>query len=155
MYFKTLQAFIKFSFTLETSLIPPADVNTSLFASSNALSIRLKPLWHCKEPTLLLTSASFRRFPVNVLNLRTTLASVLNSISAMRPPDEETLKKLIKVWTKYSNRFQLLTSQRDESIMNVVSIGIGHSSSAEEKNRALNYKLYHILLVAVISLLSL
>ena len=64
-----------------------------------------------------------------MLNLRTTLASVPNGMRAIRPPDGDTLKKETKVWTKYNKRFQLLSlSHRDESIMKVVSIGIGHAS---------------------------
>ena len=115
------------------SLIPPAGVKTFLSASSKALSILLNPPWHCKELTSLLTSVLLRRLPERVLNLRTTLASELKVMRAMRPPEGDTLKKFTKVWTRYSRRFQLLlSSQTLESIIKVVSIGIGQDSV--EKN---------------------
>ena len=111
------------------SLIPPAVVKTSLSANSKALSILLNPPWHCKELTSLLTSVLLRRLPERVLNLRTTLASELKVTRAMRPPEGDTLKKFTKVCTKYSRRFQLLLlSQTLESIIKVVSIGIGQDS---------------------------
>lgn len=54
-------------------------------------------------------------------------------MSAIRPPDGDTLKKETNVWTKYSNRFQSLSlSHTDESIMKVVSIGIGHTVSVQK-----------------------
>ena len=111
------------------SLIPAAVVKTSLSANSKALSILLNPPWHCKELTSLLTSVLLRRLPERVLNLRTTLASELKVMRAIRPPEGDTLKKFTKVWTKYSRRFQLLlSSQTLESIIKVVSIGIGQDS---------------------------
>ena len=110
-------------------LIPAAVVKTSLSANSKALSILLNPPWHCKELTSLLTSVLLRRLPERVLNLRTTLASELKVMRAIRPPEGDTLKKFTKVLTKYSRRFQLpLSSQTLESIIKVVSIGIGQDS---------------------------
>ena len=120
--------------------MPAAEVNTSLSASSNALSVLLKPLWHCRRPICLLTSALFRRLPVNVLNLRTTLAVLLYGTRAIRPPDGEILKKLTKVWTKFSKRVQSRRLRHsDESIMKVVSIGIGHSSPVDKKAQYISY----------------
>ena len=129
-----IELYISSQLTLEIFLTPPSEVRTSTSARSSALSILLKPLWHCNKPTRLLTSPPLRRLPVNVLKLRTTLASLLNWIRAIRPPDGDTLKYVTNVWTKYSKRFQLLlSSQSDESIMKVVSIGMGHISSIEKK----------------------
>ena len=88
----------------------------------------------------LFTSSPFRRLPVNVLNLRTTLASVPYGIKAIRPPDGDTLKKVTKVWTNFSKRFQLPSpSQKDESIIKVVSMGIGHTSSVGNKEEFNSY----------------
>ena len=116
------------------SLIPPAVVRTSLSANSKPLSILLNPPWHCKELTSLLTSVLLRRLPERVLNLRTTLASELKVTRAIRPPEGDTLKKLTKVLTKYSRRFQLpLLSQTLESIIKVVSIGIGQDSVEQKR----------------------
>ena len=126
--------------TLDISLTPPAGVSTSLSARSNALSIRLEPPWHCRRPTRLLTSSPFRRLPVNVLNLRTTLALVLYGIRAIRPPDGDTLKKVTKVWTNFCTRFQLpRSSHAEESMMKVVSIGIGQTSSVRQNVEYKNY----------------
>ena len=75
-----------------------------------------------------------------MLNLRTTLALVPYGIRAMRPPDGDTLKKVTKVWTNFSRRFQLPSPpQTEESIIKVVSIGMGHTSSVGDKDEFNSY----------------
>ena len=90
-----------------------------------------------------------------MLNLRTTLASVPNAIKAIRPPDDDTLKKVTKVWTKYSKRFQLLSlSHRDESITNVVSIGIGHASVGKKVQFECRHSLTFVIIMIIVAVAS-
>lgn len=127
------------AFTLGLFPKPPSEVSTSLPATSKPLSIRLNPLWQRRRLISLLTSAPLRRLPVNVLNLRSTLAWVLNWITATRPPDGDTSKKRTRVWRKFNKRVQLRRlAHPDESTMKVVSIGIGHSSPVTKTKSMIN-----------------